>query len=163
MLITYDAFERAGRSVMGAVEMTIDHHPTLARTLAPASTLPETECSVAPVDTLRPSQPWVSTACVGDTAAMIPPLVGDGMAMALRSAELCAPLADEYLRGAISIEDWRVQYEFQWHAEFNARLRNSRLLQSALGTRWLANAVIQAGRLLPPVTQKVVRATRGRV
>ena len=48
---------------------------------------------------------------VGDSAGMITPLCGDGMAMALRSAELAIPLVVKFLRQDLSKIDFKNQYE----------------------------------------------------
>jgi flavin-dependent dehydrogenase len=100
-------------------------------------------------------------ACLGDTAVMIPPLCGDGMAMALRSAELCAPLAHDFLRGRLSLAEWQVAYRTIWHAEFDQRVRIGNYLQTILNMPALSDAFIGLGRLAPFLAAALVRATRG--
>ncbi|MFQ5570903.1 MAG: NAD(P)/FAD-dependent oxidoreductase, partial [Rhodothermales bacterium] len=63
---------------------------------------------------------------IGDTAGMIAPMCGDGMAMALRSAELAVPLVAEFLGGALEASDFRECYERAWRREFGLRLRLGR-------------------------------------
>ena len=92
LLITHTAFQTAGKSLACVLDMAAARHPLFAERLRGARIVAESECAVASVDTQRSPAPWdaeTAAACVGDTAAMIPPLAGDGMAMALRSAELC--------------------------------------------------------------------------
>ena len=100
-LASYSAFARAGRSPSALIAAAAQWNPAFGERLRGALALPETECAVAPVDTRRPAYPWNGLPLLGDTAAMIAPLVGDGMAMALRSAELCGPLVDSYLQGML--------------------------------------------------------------
>jgi flavin-dependent dehydrogenase len=93
---------------------------------------------------------------------MIPPLCGDGMAMALRSAELCAPLADAYLRGALSLADWATIYHQAWHSEFDRRLAIGRMLQRLVSMPGGADGLLRLGRLVPGLANYFVKATRGR-
>jgi flavin-dependent dehydrogenase len=161
LLATQAAFARAGRRVSSMLEMVAHWNPALGCRLSGGKPLPETEVAVAPVDTNRPTTPWEGIACLGDTAVMIPPLCGDGMAMALRSAELCAPLAHDFLRGRLSLAEWEVAYRTIWHAEFDQRVRVGNYLQTILSVPALSDAFIGLGRLAPSLAAALVRATRG--
>jgi flavin-dependent dehydrogenase len=162
LLMTYEAFEQAGKSVQNAIAAVAERHPALAQRLSRARLVEETVCAVAPIDTGRTAQPWWDgVACLGDTANMIPPLAGDGMAMALRSAELCAPLADAFLQGKLSRERWAADYRRIWQAEFARRIRLGRHLQSLLTTPLVGEVLVALGRHLPGVGGYLVGATRG--
>jgi flavin-dependent dehydrogenase len=162
LLMTYKAFEQAGKSVPATIAAVAERHPRLARRLAMARPVEGTVCAVAPVDTGRAAQPfWDGVACLGDTASMIAPLCGDGMAMALRSAELCVPSADAFLRGSLSLAGWADNYSQAWRAEFAGRVRLGRLLQSLLTTPLASEALVHLGRQRPALVEYLVRATRG--
>lgn len=166
LLITYAAFQAAGKSLACVLELAAARHPALAQRLRGAQAVAESECAVAPVDTQRPPASWDETLgapCLGDTAAMIPPLAGDGMAMALRSAELCLEPADACLRGAASREQWKAVYTAAWRREFAARLQVGQALQSALTTQGLGDSLALLGRGLPFAAQWLLGATRGRM
>jgi flavin-dependent dehydrogenase len=161
LLLSYEAFRRTGQSVAGTLAAIREWNPALGRRLAGGQALTESICTVAPVDTGRPAMPWADVACLGDTAIMLPPLCGDGMAMALRSAELCAPLADAFLREELSLEGWGTYYQQVWQAEFERRVRTGRLLQQMLAVPLLTEAMVGVGRLAPPLATYFVNATRG--
>lgn len=161
LLVTYEAFQERGKSPAAMLDAVREQHPVLDRQLAQARLLPETLKTVAAVDTSRPATPWLDAPCVGDAAAMITPLCGDGMAMALRAAELCAPPADAYLRGRVSRVELADAYSRAWHSEFDRRLRVGRLLQTALTRPVLAGALMGVGRALPPLVSYLVHTTRG--
>jgi len=161
MLVTMAVFGRAGRSISAIRQAAIQWNPALGRRLAEGQVVPETETAVSPVDLNRPALPWDGVACVGDTAGMIPPLSGDGMAMALRSAELCAPLAHGFLQGQLSLTAWQAAYEASWHAEFDQPVRMGRYLQTIFNLPLLSDAFMGLGRLLPPLVTSLVHATRG--
>lgn len=161
LLLSYAAFKRTGQSVPATLAAIAEWNPALGHRLARGRALPETVRTVAPVDTGRPATPWAEVACIGDTVVMLPPLCGDGMAMALRSAELCAPLADAFLGGALTLEEWAALYQQRWQVEFSQRVRTGRLLQRLLAWPLLGEGIVSLGRLAPPLTTYFVKATRG--
>lgn len=161
LLVSRAAFRHAGNTPHAMLHAMQAWNPALRRRLAGGSIVPETVQAVAPVDTHRPAVPWAGVARVGDAVTMIPPLCGDGMAMALRSAELCAPLAVGYLAGRLTLREWEQQYTRAWRREFPRRLRVGRLTQAALSVPGVADSVLAAGQVLPAATAWVVRATRG--
>jgi len=161
LLVSYPAFAQAGKRVEKMLAAAAYANPALGQRLAAGHALPETAVSVAPVDPYRPAVPWNGVACVGDSAVMIPPLCGDGMAMAVRSAELCAPLAHAFLQGSLSLSTWADSYCKIWHAEFDQRLRLGRFLQKVFNVSLLADLSISAGRLMPALGTYLIQATRG--
>jgi flavin-dependent dehydrogenase len=160
-LLSYRAFAEAGGKVDAAIAALMRQNGALAERLAGAVPLPASACTVAPVDTARRAAPWDAVACIGDTAAMIPPLCGDGMAMALQAATLCAPLADEFLRGRRTLGSWQTCYTKEWHAAFDQRLRWGRMVQSGLGWPHVGDLLLALGQALPGLATYLVRATRG--
>lgn len=161
LLATQAALAEAGKGIQSMLAWAVGQNRMLTRRLSEGKILPETETAVAPVDTHRPATPWDGTACLGDTAVMIPPLCGDGMAMALRSAELCAPLVHNFLCGHLSLAGWEAAYRSAWQAEFARAVKLGRYLQKVLNLPLLSEALLGLGRLAPPLAETLVRATRG--
>lgn len=162
-LLSYAAFAQAGKEIMRTVTQMMHWNPALAARLAGAEAQLESACTVAPVDTQRPPRPWDGVACVGDTAAMIPPLCGDGMAMALHAAMICAPLADEFLRGRFTLAMWQKRYSEEWHRAFDRRLRVGRMVQTGLGWPAVSDFLLAMGQRIPGLAEYFVRQTRGPV
>jgi len=159
-LFTLPAFHRAGKTVQGAIELAARRHPALGRRLAKAEPVPGTQLAAAPVAMNRKPAAWDGIPRIGDAAMMIPPLCGDGMAMALRSAELCAAGADQYLRGSISYGEWEAGYVDALRREITAPARWGRLLQSALTVPSAASLLLGLGRLSPDLAFRMVQRTR---
>jgi flavin-dependent dehydrogenase len=160
MLVPRTAFAQAGSSVSGMIAAALHANPVLERDLRGGAIVPGSEVAVAPVDTAQAGVPWDRFARLGDAAVMIPPLCGDGMAMALRGAELCAPLAHEFLRGDRTLESWEAAYRGAWHREFDRPVRVGRWLQGFLGMPGLGSALLGIGAILRPLPAWLVRATR---
>ena len=100
-------------------------------------------------------------ALVGDAAGTIGPLCGDGMAMALRAAEIFSPLVDFHLRGERTDAQFLRDYDTRWRAEFRRRLVAGKLLQTLLVHPFWAGAAIGLLRRFPALGHGAIRATRG--
>lgn len=98
---------------------------------------------------------------IGDTAAMIAPLCGDGMAMALRTSALVVPPATSFLNGHIGGDDFRRHYGDVWADEFTVRLHLGRWLHKAFFHPRLMGAGVRLCSRLPILGHWLIRATRG--
>jgi len=161
LLASEATFERAGRRIPAMLDAVARWCPALAEDLAGGRRLDESMVAVGAVDTERPTVLWDGCARLGDAATMIPPLCGDGQAMAIHAAELCAPLADDMLAGRRSLAAWEAAYAAAWHAEYDRPLRTARRLQALLARPRLGDGLISLGTLLPGLAQRLVLATRG--
>lgn len=83
------------------------------------------------------------------------------MAMALRSAEICASLVDDFLRGHLDSEMLQLHYSTQWRQEFEGRLRVGRWLQKLLSQGTLTEVALRIGGHIPYLSSYLVHATRG--
>jgi flavin-dependent dehydrogenase len=159
-LLTRNAFRHTEKTILGMIDAAARRNPMLYRKLAQAVLVPGTQAAVAPVDLKRKPVAWDMIPHVGDAALMMPPLCGDGMSMALRSAQLCAFLADCYLRGEISLSGWKQQYTQSIQREFKGPLRWGRLLQWLLGVPVLPRLLPGLAHLTPGLAFGLVQATR---
>jgi 2-polyprenyl-6-methoxyphenol hydroxylase-like FAD-dependent oxidoreductase len=123
---------------------------TLATRIAHAEVQPGSFCAVAALGFDR----YVRVdhrICLGDAGAMIPPFTGNGMAMALQSAEIAMPGLLAYVRGQI---DWPAACRVTAMAlrrQFRVRLASADLLHPFLlrprRQRWFA--ALGRANLLP--------------
>ena len=97
---------------------------------------------------------------VGDAAGMIAPACGDGMSMALRSAEIAAPILLAHLAGMPWTETRR-RWDAELRREMSRRLTWGAWLEAALVRPGPARIVVAAGRAMPWAARAIVRATRG--
>ena len=134
--------------------------PALKERLAGAAPIPGTEAAAYPVTISSGPCAWSGMPLIGDAAAVIPPFCGDGMAMALRSAELCAPHADAYLRGEATLSQWRDVYTRQLEQHLGDALRWGSRLERMLSRPGFASLLLRVGRFAPGLAERAVRATR---
>lgn len=98
----------------------------------------------------------------GDTAGMIAPLCGNGMAMALHSSQLLATALLATLSGESTEEAARKQYQKAWRKAFGTRLWIGRRVQSMFGQPRLTDAFVRALRPWPRLTRTLISLTHGR-
>ncbi|WP_282942511.1 NAD(P)/FAD-dependent oxidoreductase [Paenibacillus sp. RC67] len=159
-LLKRKSFQNSDKSILGLLDAASRRNPMLQHKLAHAIPVQETQAAIAPVDLSRKLLAWNTIPLVGDAILTIPPLCGDGMSMALRSAILCAPLADNYLSGTISLSSWESEYSHSIKSEFAAPLQWGRLIQGLFEVPILPRILLQAAQLAPRLAYGLVQATR---
>ncbi len=99
---------------------------------------------------------------MGDTAGLIHPLCGNGMAMAIHSAKLAAEGVTLFLHKKINRAQLENEYRKQWQKNFSGRLRIGRLLGKLLEHAKLAE--IGTGLLMyfPFLLPIIIRKTHGK-
>ena len=100
----------------------------------------------------------------GDTAGLITPLCGNGMALAIHSAKLLAELIIRYYRPAgFDREALERVYTQEWNKRFAARLRVGRNVQRLFGRGWVSEIGVQLIKTFPGVAGQLMRRTHGEV
>ena len=99
----------------------------------------------------------------GDTAGMIHPLCGNGMGMAIRSAQLASHLIIDYLQGKIeSREILEYQYAKRWKKTFNIRLKVGHTMAYLFRQDWLAPKLLRLLSWFPFLIPKIIKMTHGK-
>lgn len=156
-----DSLQQDGGRPEAMMRASLRQNPLLDERLSGAERVTDSFYAVSQVS-LDPKSAFAHDVCmIGDTAGMIAPLCGDGMAMALSSAELAAPFVDEVLRGERSAESFRQGYSRAWNDTFGRRMRLGRLAHAAAMRPSVAATVVGALRLAPAAGRWLVRNTRG--
>lgn len=100
---------------------------------------------------------------IGDSAGLIHPLCGNGMAMAIHSAKIVSELIENYLNNKIqSRSELELKYIREWNYNFKKRLITGRLLASLLQKPKLAEVLIRILVFFPFLLPLIVRKTHGK-
>ena len=157
-----DALTDAGGTPAAMLKESLRQNPVLDERLRGLHRVSDQFRAVSQVP-LMPKSRFAGGVCmIGDAAGMIAPLCGDGMAMALRTADLVSPLASEYLDGRRSSSSFRTAYETTWTNTFGRRMRLGRWIHAAAFRPGAARFLVQSCRFLPPFARWLIRTTRGR-
>ncbi|GIO29107.1 MULTISPECIES: NAD(P)/FAD-dependent oxidoreductase [Paenibacillus] len=159
-LLPLDGIRKKGSSVRELLQAAAAENRLLAERLHGGVLIPDTEVSTAPVYLSFKPQSWGIVPQIGDAGAMIPPLFGDGMSAALRSARRCADYGDLYLRGDIPMEAWKAGYLLDMQKEYAPILQWGRLLQTLANMPVVPRLFTACARLFPQLGPYVVQATR---
>ncbi|NNL07742.1 MAG: NAD(P)/FAD-dependent oxidoreductase [Croceitalea sp.] len=160
-LATYDSFKKH-KDVAQYNRENVAKNPFLNEFLNKAKPVFEKPLSIAQIS-FAPKKPVEEHMIMcGDSAGLIHPLCGNGMAMAIMGARLAALTTLDYLNGKMGQADFETKYQNLWKHEFQERLAMGRRIQSLLMRPWLAelgmNTIAQSETLL----QGIIRRTHGK-
>jgi menaquinone-9 beta-reductase len=100
---------------------------------------------------------------IGDTAGLIHPLCGNGMAMAIHSAKIVSELIEKYYKNKIiSRTELENQYLIQWNFNFKKRLKTGRLLANILQKPKLSAVLMQLLIIFPFLLSIIIKKTHGK-
>lgn len=100
---------------------------------------------------------------IGDTAGLIHPLCGNGMAMAIHSAKIVSELIHEYYSNEIkSREELEEKYIQEWNFNFKERLKMGRFLSNILQKQKLSGVLMRLLSIFPFLLPKIIKKTHGK-
>jgi flavin-dependent dehydrogenase len=134
--------------------------PSLARRLAGTARVQERFVAAAALDYRPLAPPPGPVLRLGDAAGLIAPLTGDGMAMALRAAEIATPIVAARLRGEISAHRYTETWAGAWRSRFAARRLWGSGLQALLTRPAAAGAALRLLAHAPALAQFLYARTR---
>lgn len=98
---------------------------------------------------------------IGDAAGMIPPLAGNGMAMAIHAAKIASQQTSNFLSGQIDRQEMEGTYAQVWNQEFGYRLFWGRTLQHFLKTPFWIDIAVSLFQKSPNLLKSIIRQTHG--
>ncbi len=98
----------------------------------------------------------------GDTAGMIHPLCGNGMSMAIRSAEMASEEILNYLEQKISRKELEKNYLRNWNKEFKTRLRAGHFIAWLFRNEFISELSLSFLKRAPSLLPKIIRLTHGK-
>lgn len=98
----------------------------------------------------------------GDAAGMIHPLCGNGMSMAIQSAQIAAPLILSFLDEKITRTQLEKTYISKWNSQFKWRLKAGHFIASLFRKDWLANVLLNLLQKMPFLMPIIIKQTHGK-
>ncbi|HEY4617979.1 MAG TPA: NAD(P)/FAD-dependent oxidoreductase [Flavobacterium sp.] len=100
---------------------------------------------------------------IGDTAGLIHPLCGNGMAMAIHSAKIVSGLIGDYFNDEIkSRDELESSYLKHWNFNFRKRLKMGRLLAKILQKQNLSDLLLRILVRFPFLLPIIIKKTHGK-
>ncbi len=97
----------------------------------------------------------------GDTAGLITPLCGNGMAIAIHAAKILSALIVRSVNGELAGTGLESEYRRQWRRAFGMRLAAGRIIQAAFGRESLTDTVLAFLGNAPGLTREIIGLTHG--
>lgn len=99
---------------------------------------------------------------VGDSAGLIHPLCGNGMAMAIKSAQIFSELYIEFSqKSSLDRADLEKSYTKQWRDQFDKRLKMGRIIQKSLMYPLTSKIGFSVAKAFPSLLPKIIEMTHG--
>ena len=99
----------------------------------------------------------------GDSAGMIHPLCGNGMGMAIRSAQIAAQCIIDYLQEKIESRTAMEQaYENKWQHNFKLRLKMGHFMAYLFRQNRIATLMLNVLRIFPFLVPQIIKMTHGK-
>lgn len=162
-LATYDSF-RKYRDPELFRENVLRKNPFLDRFFSEAKEIFQKPLSIAQISFDRKTAVENHILMLGDTAGLIHPLCGNGMAMAVHSARIASEVILKQIREKnISRSEMENEYEVRWRQEFTGRLRTGRYLQKVLLNNSLASISASVVSTFPFLLPAIIKQTHGKL
>lgn len=99
---------------------------------------------------------------LGDSAALIHPLCGNGMAMAIHSAKIASELVADFLDNKISRANLEANYTSIWNKTFKNRLKFGKFLSKLLLNPYLSKVTMNLLLVFPFLLPIIIKKTHGK-
>ncbi|MGV8813685.1 MAG: FAD-dependent oxidoreductase [Gelidibacter sp.] len=99
----------------------------------------------------------------GDSSGMIHPLCGNGMSMALRSAQIASELIIDYLNKKITSRDvLEASYQKAWNNAFQNRLKVGHVVANLFNNSTLSEISLRMLKIMPFLVPLIIKQTHGK-
>ena len=157
----YETFKKH-KNITAYQETVVCENPHLKAIFKDAIIQFETPITISQISFFPKSTIENKMLMIGDTAGLIHPLCGNGMAMAIHSAKLASETVIKFLEGSCSRTEMERQYTKLWRKNFNTRMQMGRLLGNLLQKEKLANFVLNIVTAIPFLLPQLIKKTHGK-
>ncbi|SHN30103.1 NAD(P)/FAD-dependent oxidoreductase [Chitinophaga sp. CF418] len=161
-LVSYDSFRRF-KNITAHQQEVLYRNPHLKEILEHSRPLFERPISISQVSFAEKQKVDKHILMTGDTAGLIHPLCGNGMAMAIHSAKIAAEQILAFFSGQLpSRQELEMNYARAWKKEFNKRMQAGKILSAVFRKQELAAGIMSGLVLFPALLPVIIRQTHGK-
>lgn len=152
---------KAGNSIESMEKQILSLNPHLKNIFQTARILYETPLTISQISFSKKSQVEDHLLFMGDAAGLITPLCGNGMSMAMHSAQLLFELTTCFFKGQLTRTEMEAQYVKQWNEKFGRRLATGRLIQGYFGNPTATAVFLKIMHAFPSAARYLIAQTHG--
>lgn len=162
-LAAYDSFKKE-KNIDDFNRRVVAQNPYLSQFLDNAEMLFDSPLTIGQISFDKKGSVAEHVIMCGDTAGLIHPFCGNGMAMAVHSAKIASERLHTYFKDRY-YERHQVEkdYTVLWKNKFGRRLWMGRQLQSVLLNQGISDSAMGILGRSPYLLQKLIRATHGKI
>ncbi len=161
-LADYESFKKH-KNIAAYQQNVLYKNPHLKHILENCTLLFEEPLSISQIAFGKKEAVQNHVLMVGDTAGLIHPLCGNGMAMAIHSAKICAELLIDFYSGKITARnELENNYISLWNKLFSARLKMGSVLSAILTQQKLTDVMFSTLVKMPYLLPYIIKKTHGK-
>ena len=161
-LASYDSFQKE-KDVKSFNEKVVAQNPFLDSFLEKAKPIFESPLTIAQISFHEKKTVENHIIMCGDTAGLIHPLCGNGMAMAIHSAKIASEGIHKFLTNKnYNRSQFEEDYDKEWRKAFGQRLWMGKQLQALLLNEGLSDKAIGLVARSPMLLRKMIKSTHGK-
>lgn len=160
-LTSYKSFKRIG-SIPAFQKEVMCQNPHLKEFFSEAELLFEKPLTISQISFEKKLPIEEHIFMIGDSAGLIHPLCGNGMAMAIHGAKLFSELfLNAFRQKHFDREDLERAYQIKWEETFTGRLQTGRRIQKLLLHPTTAHMGLKMVQAFPSILPKIIKRTHG--
>ncbi|MEM7084975.1 MAG: NAD(P)/FAD-dependent oxidoreductase [Bacteroidota bacterium] len=160
-LTSYRSFKRIG-DIPAFQKEVMSQNPHLGTFLDNAQLLFEKPLTIGQISFEKKLPIVEHVFMLGDSAGLIHPLCGNGMAMAIHGAKLFSELfLKAFAQEHFDREDLENAYQIKWEETFTGRLQTGRRIQGLLLHPTTAHLGLKMVQAFPSILPKIIKRTHG--
>lgn len=162
-LADYKSFKKS-KSISEYEKEALHKNPLLKQILENATPVFEKPLTISQISFERKDCIENHMLMAGDSAGLIHPLCGNGMAMAIHSAKIASECIIRFcIDHNYPREEMEAAYASAWNKNFRKRLKTGKALAKVLQNRYLSGMLMQLAFWIPMMLPFIIRKTHGKV
>jgi flavin-dependent dehydrogenase len=160
-LASYESFKKC-KNIEDYQKLIVSKNPHLKRIFETGKLLFEAPLTISQVSFDKKAAVENHILMIGDTAGLIHPLCGNGMAMAIHSAKIVSELVEKFSNNEIkSREELEKRYIQEWNFNFRKRLKMGRILAFVLQKQKFYKFLMKIMIKFPFLIPIIIKQTHG--
>ena len=161
-LASYASFKKY-KNIEGFQNEVVTKNPHLKSIFDSCTMLFEAPLTISQVSFDKKSLVENHVLMIGDTAGLIHPLCGNGMAMAIHSAKIISELIEKFKNNEVKTRnELEKRYIEKWNTNFKKRLSVGRFLAFLLQNKLISNVLMKIMIKFPSLLPIIIKSTHGK-
>jgi len=160
-LVKYDIFKKY-KNIADFQSSVMSENPHLKTIFNEMKPLFENPLTISQISFEEKKQVENHLLMLGDSAGLIHPLCGNGMAMAIHSAKIASDEVDLFLKEKNTRNVMEQRYQNQWNKQFKNRLQTGKLLSKMLLNPKMSKFLLRILLVFPNLLPLIIKKTHGK-